>query len=81
MTTAVDPVVAADPTAPVIGRRRRGRPFLAVLPPLLVGVAGLLLWELTVKLGRVAPYVLPAPSAPQLRAAGIHAAHAGDRRG
>ncbi|GAA1888941.1 ABC transporter permease [Asanoa iriomotensis] len=62
MTTAVDPLVAADPTAPVIGRRRAG-PLLAVLPPLLVGVAGLLLWEMVVKLGRVAPYVLPAPSA------------------
>ncbi|MEV4537005.1 ABC transporter permease [Asanoa sp. NPDC049518] len=61
MTTAVDPVVAADPAAPVI--RRRGRPWLAVLPPLLVGVAGLLLWEAVVTVGRVAPYVLPAPSA------------------
>ncbi|GIF67515.1 ABC transporter permease [Asanoa ishikariensis] len=63
MTTAVDPVVAADPTAPVVTRRRRGGPWLAVLPPLVVGVAGLLLWETVVKVGRVAPYVLPAPSA------------------
>ncbi|HEY6593812.1 MAG TPA: ABC transporter permease [Asanoa sp.] len=66
MTTAVDPVVAADPTAPVATRRRRrgARGVLGlVLPPLAVGVAGLLLWEATVRLGRVAPYVLPAPSA------------------
>lgn len=58
---AVDPVVAADPAAPVVRAYRR--PLLAFLPPLVVGVAGLLCWELTVTLGRVAPYVLPAPSA------------------
>jgi NitT/TauT family transport system permease protein len=34
-----------------------------VLPPILVGVAALLGWELTVRLGRVAPFILPAPSA------------------
>ena len=39
------------------------RLILGVLPPLAVGVGGLALWELTVVLGRVAPYVLPAPSA------------------
>ncbi|MGW4460605.1 ABC transporter permease [Micromonospora sp. NPDC004704] len=32
-------------------------------PPLLVGVGGLVAWELTVTLGRVAPFLLPAPSA------------------
>jgi NitT/TauT family transport system permease protein len=64
MTTAVDPVVAADPTAPVGTRRRRPRGLLQALwPPLAVGVAGLLLWEAVVRVGRVAPYVLPAPSA------------------
>jgi NitT/TauT family transport system permease protein len=44
---------------------RGGIPGLlhAVGPPLLVGAAGLVLWELTVTLGRVAPYLLPAPSA------------------
>lgn len=68
MTTAVDPVIAADPTAPVATRRRR-RPggllgFLrAVGPPILVGIGGLLLWEATVVLGRVAPFILPKPSA------------------
>ena len=31
--------------------------------PVLVGVAALALWELTVRVGRIAPYVLPAPSA------------------
>ena len=34
-----------------------------VLPPILVGVVALIGWELTVRLGRVAPYILPAPSA------------------
>jgi NitT/TauT family transport system permease protein len=65
MTTAIDPVVAVDPTAPVSTRRRRRRGGLlrALGPPLLVGAAGLLLWELFVRLARVAPYILPAPSA------------------
>lgn len=35
----------------------------SVLPPVLVGVLGLALWELIVKAGRVAPFILPAPSA------------------
>ncbi|GGM08692.1 ABC transporter permease [Dactylosporangium sucinum] len=35
----------------------------SVLPPVLVGVVALAGWELTVKLGRVAPFILPAPSA------------------
>jgi NitT/TauT family transport system permease protein len=34
-----------------------------VLPPLLVAVAAVVLWELVVVVGRVAPFVLPAPSA------------------
>ncbi|GAA4256134.1 ABC transporter permease [Dactylosporangium darangshiense] len=34
-----------------------------VLPPVVVGVLGLAGWELTVKLGRIAPFILPAPSA------------------
>jgi NitT/TauT family transport system permease protein len=34
-----------------------------VLPPLVVGVASLVAWELTVTLGRIAPFILPAPSA------------------
>ena len=34
-----------------------------ILPPLIVGVGGILGWELLVKVGRIAPYVLPAPSA------------------
>ncbi|GAA0487857.1 ABC transporter permease [Paractinoplanes deccanensis] len=34
-----------------------------VLPPVLVGVAAIVLWELTVSLGRIAPFILPAPSA------------------
>ncbi|MFB6393229.1 ABC transporter permease [Polymorphospora lycopeni] len=66
MTSTVDPVVAADPAAPVAASRRRrsGRgPLGTVLPPLIFGVGGLLLWEATVVLGRVAPFILPAPSA------------------
>lgn len=35
----------------------------SVLPPVLVGVLGLALWELVVTAGRVAPFILPAPSA------------------
>ncbi|MFI5932348.1 ABC transporter permease [Actinoplanes sp. NPDC051494] len=34
-----------------------------VLPPVLLGVVALIAWELTVSLGRIAPFVLPAPSA------------------
>ncbi|WP_433085882.1 ABC transporter permease [Dactylosporangium sp. CA-052675] len=34
-----------------------------VLPPVLVGVLGLLGWELVVRAGRIAPFILPAPSA------------------
>jgi NitT/TauT family transport system permease protein len=37
--------------------------FRSVWPPVAVGLAGLALWEATVRLGRVASYVLPAPSA------------------
>jgi NitT/TauT family transport system permease protein len=35
----------------------------AVAPPLVVGLALLLLWELVVQIGRIAPFILPAPSA------------------
>ena len=34
-----------------------------LFPPLLVGVLALAGWELTVKVGRIAPFILPAPSA------------------
>ena len=34
-----------------------------VLPPVVVGIVALLGWQLTVTLGRVAPFILPAPSA------------------
>ncbi|WP_250002716.1 ABC transporter permease [Actinoplanes sp. M2I2] len=35
----------------------------SVLPPVLVGVLAVVAWELTVSLGRIAPFILPAPSA------------------
>nr|WP_221380001.1 ABC transporter permease [Actinoplanes polyasparticus] len=35
----------------------------AVLPPVIVGVLAIVAWELTVSLGRIAPFILPAPSA------------------
>ena len=35
----------------------------SVLPPIVVGVGVILLWELTVTLGRIAPFIVPAPSA------------------
>ena len=35
----------------------------SVVPPVVVGVAALLGWELTVRIGRIAPFVLPEPSA------------------
>jgi NitT/TauT family transport system permease protein len=35
----------------------------AVLPPLVVGIVALLGWQLTVTLGRIAPFILPSPSA------------------
>ena len=34
-----------------------------LLPPILVGVGALIAWELTVTLGRIAPFILPALSA------------------
>ncbi|HET6531333.1 MAG TPA: ABC transporter permease [Actinoplanes sp.] len=34
-----------------------------ILPPILVGILSIVAWELTVTLGRIAPYILPAPSA------------------
>jgi NitT/TauT family transport system permease protein len=34
-----------------------------VVPPVLFGAAALVGWELVVRLGRVAPFILPAPSA------------------
>ncbi len=35
----------------------------SVLPPVAVGIAALAAWELTVSLGQIAPFILPAPSA------------------
>jgi NitT/TauT family transport system permease protein len=35
----------------------------SVLPPLVVGVAAIAAWQLTVRLGRIAPFILPSPSA------------------
>jgi len=35
----------------------------SVLPPLVVGVAVLVVWQLTVTLGRIAPFIVPSPSA------------------
>jgi len=37
--------------------------LLRVAPPLILGIVALVLWELTVSLGRIAPFILPAPSA------------------
>ena len=34
-----------------------------VLPPVVVGLAAIAGWQLTVTLGRIAPFILPAPSA------------------
>jgi NitT/TauT family transport system permease protein len=35
----------------------------SIVPPALVGVLGIVLWEVVVKAGRIAPFILPAPSA------------------
>jgi NitT/TauT family transport system permease protein len=35
----------------------------SILPPVLLGVLAIAGWELTVKAGRIAPFILPAPSA------------------
>ena len=35
----------------------------SVLPPVIVGILAIGAWELTVSLGRIAPFILPAPSA------------------
>jgi NitT/TauT family transport system permease protein len=38
------------------------RYWRAILPPLVVAVAAIAGWQATVTLGRIAPYILPAPS-------------------
>ncbi|WP_085067222.1 ABC transporter permease [Catenuloplanes japonicus] len=67
MSVLVDRTVAADPAGPARGRSRTAEGFkglaLVVLPPVVVAVAGLGAWEAIVTVGRVAPFVLPAPSA------------------
>jgi NitT/TauT family transport system permease protein len=40
-----------------------GAAIKRVLPPIIFGVLAIAAWELFVKLGRVAPFILPAPSA------------------
>jgi len=35
----------------------------SVLPPVVVGIASIALWQLIVTAGRIAPFILPAPSA------------------
>ena len=35
----------------------------SVVPPIVVGVLVIVCWELTVTLGRIAPFIVPAPSA------------------
>jgi NitT/TauT family transport system permease protein len=35
----------------------------SVGPPILLGILVIVAWELTVKLGRIAPFIVPAPSA------------------
>jgi len=35
----------------------------SALPPIVVGVAMLVVWQLTVTLGRIAPFIVPAPTA------------------
>ena len=35
----------------------------SVVPPIIVGVGVIVLWELIVTLGRIAPFIVPAPSA------------------
>ena len=35
---------------------------MRVFPPVLVGIAAIVAWQLTVTLGRIAPFILPAPS-------------------
>jgi NitT/TauT family transport system permease protein len=34
-----------------------------ILPPIVVGVLAIIAWELTVSIGHIAPFILPAPSA------------------
>jgi NitT/TauT family transport system permease protein len=37
--------------------------FRSVLPPVIVGIAAIAAWQLIVTAGRIAPFILPAPSA------------------
>jgi NitT/TauT family transport system permease protein len=45
----------------VSGRRRSGQRMLAVLLPVLVLAAGIVAWDLVVRLNNIQPYVLPGP--------------------
>ena len=65
--SALDPAVDALGSVPGeathAGRARRWtRPLLDVGLPLAVFAAALLLWELTVRVNAIPPYILPAPS-------------------
>ncbi|MGO2658324.1 ABC transporter permease [Mycetocola reblochoni] len=54
----------AVPSAPVVARRRGLPPALAsALPPLVLVVVALLLWELAVRALEIPAFLLPAPSA------------------
>jgi NitT/TauT family transport system permease protein len=39
------------------------RRVLRIAPPIVLGIVALIAWELVVSLGRIAPFILPAPSA------------------
>jgi NitT/TauT family transport system permease protein len=39
------------------------KPVRSLVPPVLFGAVALVAWELLVRLGRIAPFILPAPSA------------------
>ncbi|MEU4219995.1 ABC transporter permease [Actinoplanes sp. NPDC026623] len=39
------------------------RRLLRLAPPIVLGIVALVAWELVVSLGRIAPFILPAPSA------------------
>lgn len=66
MTASFGKMQVEEINKPAFSRKmREGRRGLlrTALPPLLFGMAFIALWEVIVKAGRVAAYILPAPSA------------------
>ncbi|MBM3539681.1 MAG: hypothetical protein FJX55_17865, partial [Alphaproteobacteria bacterium] len=62
MSAAADPLERRRLAAEARLRAERSRKANAVLYPVISGLAGLFLWELSVRLFKIPAFLLPAPS-------------------